>query len=83
MNVTKDSAFVGLEDLVPEELRGFVVELSRRLEKYATSQFYQLRSAPTLFTNAADDPPEGPKEGDAWITVGGVYRYSGTAWESV
>lgn len=84
MNITKDSAFGGLEDLVEEPLKPFVSELCRRLERYSNSMFYQLQATPTTYTNAEDDPPEGPKEGDIWVNVpGGVRRYSGLAWENI
>jgi len=79
-DVTKDIAFGGLEDYAPENMKDFARELSRRLEQFANSQFYQLRSQPTLFTNEPDDEPVGMKEGDIWINLDGTRRYNGLAW---
>jgi uncharacterized protein (DUF2252 family) len=82
-DITKDSAWGGLEDYVPDELKAFAAELSRRMERFANSQFYQLRAQATLYTNDLADPPAGMKPGDVWVATTGVYRYSGTAWEAV
>lgn len=82
--ITKDCAFSGLEDLVDEPLKDFARELTRRLERYSNSMFYQIQAMPTTYTNAEDNPPQGMKQGDVWVNVsGGVRRYSGLAWENI
>lgn len=82
-DLAKTVAFRGLDEFFPDESKVGAAELVRRLEELNTSLFDQLRATPTLYTNADDDPPADPKEGDVWLNTTGKWRYDGAAWQDI